>query len=116
MTDIDKILDEVERFTPEYLALRETVKKQNAFPVITEDNRRLLELGPAYRGLCEAAAPALAKEVRRLRAKLVEAAIELAERHYNGLYRYQDAAKEYAERITGIRLKFEDGRFVENVS
>ncbi len=62
------------------------------------------------------AAPALAAEVRCLRAKLVEAAIEIAKLFYADPGGMLDASIKHAHKITGIRLKFEDGRFVEEKS
>lgn len=60
------------------------------------------------------AAPALAKEVRRLRAKLVEAACELAMGRYETPFKTSETVIREVAEDYGIRLKFEDGRFVES--
>jgi len=118
VSDIDKILEEVER-------LRDVKVTFDASP----EHARVI-------GKLSIAAGALAPEVRRLRAelanverafkestgrtvlcrsRLVAAAVDLAHEVEGSGPSYEREIA-YAYRITGIRLKFEDGRFVEDES
>ena len=131
MSDIDKILEDVERLAPGHGLLQEKKRFKSFDPC--DADRQLFELGREYIDLCVDSAPALASEVRRLRAdlanmrdqlvkaadkitfqrrKLVEAAIEIA-RDYQRTGSAECVCISIANRITGIRLRFEDGRFVE---
>lgn len=121
MTDIDKILDEVERLHAEastgwFSWFTEvagwTVQRPAGFVLVSSDRggESACKLAASFR----TAAPALAEEVRRLRAKLVEAACELAMGRYEKPFKSSEAITREVFEDYSIRLKFEDGKFTED--
>lgn len=114
MSDIDKILEDVER--------RESNRPHGYLDRIpTEDEGRSMALASEVRRLSSDLAnmrDQLVKAADKItfqRRKLVEAAIEIA-RNYHRAESAECVCASIAQRFTGIRLKFEDGRFVEDES
>lgn len=120
MTDIDKVLEEVERLHAEastgwFSWFTEvagwTVQRPAGFVLVSSDRggESACKLAASYR----TAAPALAAEVRRLRAKLVEAAKDIAMRFEDDGGSDAESIA-YAEEVTGIRLRLEGTDLVES--